>query len=157
MDIRETCYGKTWRPAPLRNRKGDPNRRWRRRPLETKVKRNAIHIHCQLLTPTEPQIEPQPPSSPAVRFKSTIEEIAPDDASTNPQQQQEAQGVSLGNPGDVSADELRDLSSRLKACPMQEKRMNIFSYDPISLPASRVGFPTHNTHMGVLVRGSFRK
>ncbi|KAK4466167.1 putative nitrogen permease reactivator protein [Cladorrhinum samala] len=105
--------------------------------LEEPEGRPEQEMETETARDKEPQIEPQPPSSPAVRFKSTIEEIAPDDASTSPQQQQEAQGVSLGNPGDVSADELRDLSSRLKACPMQEKRMNIFSYDPISLPASR--------------------
>ncbi|KAK4223766.1 putative nitrogen permease reactivator protein [Podospora fimiseda] len=90
----------------------------------------------QLLTLTESAIESEIPSSPAVRFKSTIEEIAPDNAASCPQQQH----VSLGDPSQVSPEELRDLSDRLKACPLQERRMNIFSYDPISLPASRVRY-----------------
>ncbi|KAK3985108.1 Serine/threonine-protein kinase oca2 [Cladorrhinum sp. PSN332] len=81
----------------------------------------------------ESGIELPIPSSPAVRFKSTIEEIAPGDASSCPQQQ----NVSLGDPAEVSPEQIRDLSDRLKACPLQERRMNIFSYDPISLPASR--------------------
>ncbi|KAL2015491.1 hypothetical protein VTK56DRAFT_5363 [Thermocarpiscus australiensis] len=77
----------------------------------------------------------QTQSPPAVRFKSTIEEIVPHDAvSTSPQP---TEGVSLGDPSEVTPDEIRALSSRLRACPLQERRMNIFSYEPFSLPASR--------------------
>ncbi|KAK1759323.1 Serine/threonine-protein kinase oca2 [Echria macrotheca] len=78
-----------------------------------------------------------PHSPPAVRFKSTIEEIAPCDSSTEPPVPAVAQEVSLGDPGEVTPEQLRDLSKRLKACPLQERRMNIFSYEPFSLPPSR--------------------
>lgn len=75
-------------------------------------------------------------SPPAVRFKSTIEEIDPEDASKSLPL---ANGVSLGEPGQVTPEDIRDLSERLRAsgCPLQERRMNIFSYEPVSLPPSR--------------------
>jgi hypothetical protein len=75
-------------------------------------------------------------SSPAVRFKSTIEEIAPDNAMSTITPS--ADGVALGDPGEVTPDQIRDLSNRLRACPLQERRMNIFSYEAFSLPPSRV-------------------
>ncbi|KAK3390574.1 kinase-like domain-containing protein [Podospora didyma] len=74
-------------------------------------------------------------SPPAVRFKSTIEEIAPNDATRAVPAA--AEGFSLGDPAEVTPEQIRDLSDRLKACPLQERRMNIFSYEPFSLPASR--------------------
>ena len=73
---------------------------------------------------------------PAVRFKSTIEEIAPDD--TSALLSAPIKDLSLGEPGEVTPEQLRDLSKRLKACPLQERRMNIFSYEAFSLPPSRV-------------------
>ncbi|KAK4115916.1 Pkinase-domain-containing protein [Canariomyces notabilis] len=48
-----------------------------------------------------------------------------------------ADGVALGDPGEVTPDQIRDLSNRLRACPLQERRMNIFSYEAFSLPPSR--------------------
>src|SRR5512140_540867 len=79
------------------------------------------------------------PHSPlAVRFKSTIEEIVPGESSVEPPVPAVAQDLSLGDPGEVTPEQLRDLSKRLKACPLQERRMNIFSYEPFSLPPSRV-------------------
>ncbi|KAL2129674.1 hypothetical protein VTI74DRAFT_7453 [Chaetomium olivicolor] len=74
-------------------------------------------------------------SPPAVRFSSTVEEIAPDNATSTAQPL--ASVPSLGDPGQVTPDQIRELSDRLRACPLQERRMNIFSYEPVSLPASR--------------------
>jgi hypothetical protein len=91
--------------------------------------------------------EQQPQSSPAVRFKSTIEEIAPDD-STAPCPA-DIKRLSLGDPGEVTPEQLRDLSKKLKACPLQERRMNIFSYEAFSLPASRVRTPRTTSTGGV--------
>ncbi|KAK3368887.1 kinase-like domain-containing protein [Lasiosphaeria ovina] len=84
-----------------------------------------------------PDQSAQPP--PAVRFKSTIEEIVTGDAeSDSPAGAATATPFSLGEPGDnVTPEQIRHLSDRLKACPLQERRMNIFSYEPFSLPASR--------------------
>lgn len=73
---------------------------------------------------------------PAVRFKSTIEEIAPGNAPST--RHPLAGSGPLGEPGQVTPDDIRELSKRLRACPLQERRMNIFSYEPVSLPASRV-------------------
>ncbi len=88
---------------------------------------------------SEPATSPspqQPQSSPGVRFKSTIEEIAPDHAPSTSQPL--ADGIRLGSPGQVTPDDIRELSNKLRACPLQERRMNIFSYEPVSLPVSRV-------------------
>ena len=71
-----------------------------------------------------------------MRFKSTIEEIAPDD--TDSGSSAAAVKALLGNPGEATPEQIRDLSNRLKACPLQERRMNIFSYEAFSLPPSRV-------------------
>lgn len=88
---------------------------------------------------SEPATAPspqQPQASPGVRFKSTIEEFAPDhEPSTRPPM---ADGIRLGSPGQVTPDDIRELSNKLRACPLQERRMNIFSYEPVSLPVSRV-------------------
>jgi hypothetical protein len=86
---------------------------------------------------TDAQNAQQSQAPPAVRFKSTIEEIAPDNAisASLPLADEEPR---LGSPGQVTSDEIRELSNRLRACPLQERRMNIFSYEPVSLPASRV-------------------
>jgi hypothetical protein len=79
---------------------------------------------------------PQHTQQPSVRFKSTIEEISSDNAASTSLPL--ADDVSLGSPGQVTSAEIRELSNRLRACPLQERRMNIFSYEPVSLPASRV-------------------
>ncbi|KAK0641585.1 kinase-like domain-containing protein [Cercophora newfieldiana] len=86
--------------------------------------------------PSDASGEEKPQTPPTVRFKSTIEEIAPDDTSA-PITAAAVKDASLGDPGEVTPEELRDLSKRLKACPLQERRMNIFSYEPFSLPPSR--------------------
>lgn len=86
---------------------------------------------------TDLQDVQQSQGPPSVRFKSTIEEIAPDNVTTSTSRPL-ADGLPLGNPGQVTSEEIRELSNRLRACPLQERRMNIFSYEPVSLPASRV-------------------
>ncbi|KAL2189331.1 Pkinase-domain-containing protein [Thermothelomyces heterothallicus CBS 203.75] len=70
-----------------------------------------------------------------VRFKSTIEEIAPDNATSTTFPL--AGGATLGSPSEVTPEDIRKLSNRLRVCPLQERRMNIFSYEPVSLPPSR--------------------
>lgn len=81
--------------------------------------------------------EHQPNHQSQVRFKPTIEEIAPDNRSTE-DSHPPAHGASLGNPGEVTPADIHALSDRLRICPLQERRMNIFSYEPVSLPPSRV-------------------
>jgi len=68
-----------------------------------------------------------------VRFRSTVEEISdPEKLSTGP-----SKDLSIEFPG-VSAEELRELSKSLQGSHLQERRMNIFAFEPFSLPASRV-------------------
>lgn len=106
-------------------------------PLEQQGPRDSSYI-----APDPPpdnqkaQTEPQP----AVRFKSVVEEIVPEQirsvkGATNANSH--SKDASLGDPGEVTAEQLRALSKSLKACPLQERRMNIFAYEPFSLPASR--------------------
>ena len=83
-----------------------------------------------------------------MRFKSTIEEISPDDAASGSSVAAAKAKALLGNPGEATPEQIRDLSNRLKACPLQERRMNIFSYEAFSLPPSRVGdFLSHSPRL----------
>ncbi|OIW31985.1 Pkinase-domain-containing protein [Coniochaeta ligniaria NRRL 30616] len=76
---------------------------------------------------------------PSVRFNSTVQEIAPELSATgsDPNYSHPADHVSLGDLSAVTPEDLRALSKSLKACPLQERRMGIFAYEPYSLPASR--------------------
>lgn len=88
----------------------------------------------------EPRFNPQP----AVRFKSAVEEIAPTarepSYATSGMAESPEESGEPGEPADDTADQLRALSKSLRGCHLQEQRMNIFSYQPYSLPASRVRF-----------------
>ncbi|KAK3353185.1 hypothetical protein B0T25DRAFT_204144 [Lasiosphaeria hispida] len=116
----------------------------------SRVKQSQTHVPCtdidsvallgrvENATSSTNATDPSADQTPAVRFKSTIEEIAPDDTSAacHPAKTD----TPLGDPGEVTPEQIRDLTKRLKACPLQERRMNIFSYEAFSLPPSRVCF-----------------
>ena len=75
-------------------------------------------------------------SGPAVRFKSTVQEIAaPENVSSSLPPIKDSP---LSEPADVTPAQLRELSKSLQGTHLQERRMNIFSFEPFSLPASRV-------------------
>ncbi|KAL1873798.1 hypothetical protein VTK73DRAFT_761 [Phialemonium thermophilum] len=86
----------------------------------------------------QPPSQAPPGSQPqlSVRFKSAVEEITPDVSAQSSAEDQKP-NERLGNAGQLTPEQLRALSSSLKDCRLQEKRMNIFSYEPFSLPASR--------------------
>lgn len=69
-----------------------------------------------------------------VRFSSVTEEIEPSDPS--------ASALPAGNLPAVSPsqqdEELRSLAASLQRSQLQESRMGKFSFDPVSLPSSRV-------------------
>ncbi|KAE8350609.1 kinase-like domain-containing protein [Aspergillus coremiiformis] len=65
-----------------------------------------------------------------VRFSSTTEEIEPSAAATSRRPE--------SNDGPQREDELRSLAASLQRSQLQESRLGSFSYDPISLPSSRV-------------------
>lgn len=74
-------------------------------------------------------------SGPAVRFKSTVQEIAaPQNVSSSLPPIKDSP---LSEPADVTPAQLRELSKSLQGTHLQERRMNIFSFEPFSLPASR--------------------
>ncbi|KAK1968112.1 Pkinase-domain-containing protein [Colletotrichum sublineola] len=80
-----------------------------------------------------------PQDAPAVRFASSVQEIAPTVTTTSPTDTHSptdaATGASLA---EVTPDELRALSKSLQSAPLQQRRMNVFGFEPYSLPASRV-------------------
>ncbi|KAL0944435.1 Serine/threonine-protein kinase oca2 [Colletotrichum truncatum] len=79
--------------------------------------------------------------APAVRFASSVEEITPAVTTTSPTDTQSptddaaSGGASLS---EVTPDQLRALSKSLQGAPLQQRRMNVFGFEPYSLPASRV-------------------
>ncbi|PSR77999.1 kinase-like domain-containing protein [Coniella lustricola] len=75
-------------------------------------------------------------TGPTVRFKSTVQEIDPQHSlSQSPPSDHESAA-------DVTPDDIKALSKSLQGSRLQEKRMNIFSFEAYSLPASRV--PSHD-------------
>lgn len=83
-------------------------------------------------SPTEPS-QPQ-----AVRFASVNQEIEPahsiQSLSTVPS------NISGGIPefSPEAQEEIRNLSRSLQSSPLQQRRMNHFAFEPVSLPTSRV-------------------
>ncbi|KUI68431.1 Serine/threonine-protein kinase oca2 [Cytospora mali] len=69
---------------------------------------------------------------PAVRFNSTVQEINPQHTLSNSPPSQDNHDV-----GEVTPEEIRALSHSLQGTRLQERRMNIYSFEPFSLPASR--------------------
>lgn len=60
---------------------------------------------------------------------------------TQPQTQTDAKDGGGGGPAqlpEVTPEDLRELSKSLQGRHLQERRMNIFAFEPFSLPASRV-------------------
>ncbi|OLN88104.1 Serine/threonine-protein kinase oca2 [Colletotrichum chlorophyti] len=80
-----------------------------------------------------------PQDTPAVRFASSVQEITPVVTTTSPTDTQSptdaATGASLS---EVTPDQLKALSKSLQGAPLQQRRMNVFGFEPYSLPASRV-------------------
>lgn len=79
---------------------------------------------------------PQPQS---VRFSDVHEEIEPEQAVKDVAELTGTASVPRDGPLSPQAEEdLRNLSSTLQKSRMQAKRMENFSYEPVSLPPSRV-------------------
>jgi hypothetical protein len=68
-------------------------------------------------------------SSPAVRFASVNEEIAPSETL------QDLDSHNITADGDA---QLKQLSESLQGSHLQERRMSQFAFEPVSLPTSRV-------------------
>ncbi|KAL2873962.1 Nitrogen permease reactivator protein [Colletotrichum sp. CLE4] len=86
-----------------------------------------------------------PQDTPAVRFASSVEEITPTVTTTSPTETlcptdaDAATGDGEGSLAEVTPDQIRALSKSLQGAPLQQRRMNVFGFEPYSLPASRVG------------------
>lgn len=74
---------------------------------------------------------------PAVRFNSTVQEIDPQHTLSN---SPPSPGV---HAGELTPDDIKALSNSLQGSSLQERRMNNYSFEPFSLPASRVCCTTY--------------
>lgn len=72
-----------------------------------------------------------------VRFSTITEEIEPGDSSAPPQVPPADDSLK----DQKQEEELRSLAASLQKSQLQETRLRQFSYDPISLPSSRVCTP----------------
>lgn len=72
-------------------------------------------------------------AGPAVRFKSTVQEIDPQ----HPLSESSAPGGDHASEF-VTPEDIRSLSKSLQGHRLQERRMTNFAFEPYSLPASRV-------------------
>lgn len=84
------------------------------------------------------------PSQPqTVRFASVNQEIEPSHSiqslTTLPS------NISISNPefSPEAQEEIRKLSRSLQSSPLQQRRMNHFAFEPVSLPTSRVSKPLY--------------
>ncbi|ROW09533.1 hypothetical protein VMCG_02618 [Cytospora schulzeri] len=68
---------------------------------------------------------------PAVRFNSTVQEIDPQHTLSN---SPPSPSVHVG---EITSDDIKALSHSLQGTSLQERRMNNYSFEPFSLPASR--------------------
>jgi hypothetical protein len=72
-------------------------------------------------------------AGPAVRFKSTVQEIDP----LHPLPESSGPGGDHASEF-VTAEDIKSLSQSLQSHRLQERRMTNFAFEPYSLPASRV-------------------
>lgn len=83
-----------------------------------------------------------PQDAPAVRFASSVEEITPTVTTTSPTETLSPTDAATGDGeetlAEVTPDQIRALSKSLQGAPLQQRRMNVFGFEPYSLPASRV-------------------
>lgn len=82
------------------------------------------------------------PPAQSVRFSDVHQEIEPEEAVRDVAELTgTAKAPEDGPLSPHAEEELRNLSSTLQKSRMQAKRMENFSYEPVSLPASRVSQP----------------
>jgi hypothetical protein len=104
---------------------------------------HSPHTHTQQPSPTMTETPP----AQSVRFSDVTQEIEPEEAVRDVA---ELTGTDKApNDGPLSPqaeEELRNLSSTLQKSRMQAKRMENFSFEPVSLPPSRVSKPHELAH-----------
>lgn len=81
------------------------------------------------------KLKPQPGQ---VRFSSVTEEIEPSVKSPSAQDPALEGKPSSPIPNQTSDEEIRTLAATFQRSQLQESRLRNFSYEPVSLPSSRV-------------------
>lgn len=91
--------------------------------------------------------ETKPSQPQTVRFASVNQEIEPahsiQSLTTLPS------NTSISNPefSPEAQEEIRNLSRSLQSSPLQQRRINHFTFEPVSLPTSRVSKPLMNLRL----------
>ena len=89
----------------------------------------------------------KPPQPQTVRFASVNQEIEP--AHSIQSLTTLSSNISISNPefSPEAQEEIRNLSRSLQSSPLQQRRMNHFTFEPVSLPTSRVSKPLMNSRL----------
>jgi hypothetical protein len=82
---------------------------------------------------------------PTVRFSSATEEIEPDPAVQPTESLTMPDHIPKEQLSPEAQEEIRSLSMSLQQSRLQSKRLENFSYEPVSLPVSRVSLLFQNT------------
>ncbi|KAB2578788.1 Hal protein kinase [Lasiodiplodia theobromae] len=89
-----------------------------------------------------------------VRFASHNEEIEPDQVLQQVETMTGAEERPRGDLGPETQQELRNLASTLQHSRLQSKRLENFSYEPVSLPASRAPSPSSGSRTPMAFSGA---
>lgn len=88
---------------------------------------------------TPPKTSLTEPSQPqAVRFASVNQEIEPEHSIQSLSTLTSSTSISNPEFSPEAQEEIRNLSRSLQSSPLQQRRVNHFAFEPVSLPASRV-------------------
>ncbi|KAH7039041.1 kinase domain-containing protein [Macrophomina phaseolina] len=89
-----------------------------------------------------------------VRFASHNEEIEPEQALQQVETLTRAEGKPREQLGSDAHEELRNLASTLQSSRLQSKRLENFSFEPVSLPASRAPSPSSGSRTPMAFSGA---
>ena len=99
---------------------------------------NPVHMQDAQI-PEESDADSKSKSQPGqVRFSSVTEEIEPSVKSPSAQDPALEGKPSSPIPNQTSDEEIRTLAATFQRSQLQESRLRNFSYEPVSLPSSRV-------------------
>lgn len=107
--------------------------------LESKVTQNPVHMQdAQVPEASDADDSKSKPQPGQVRFSSVTEEIEPSVKSPSAQDSALGGKPSSSIPNQTSDEEIRTLAATFQRSQLQESRLRNFSYEPVSLPSSRV-------------------
>lgn len=110
--------------------------------LESHPSQNSVNMpNAQTSEASDADPKSNKPHHGQVRFSSVTEEIEPSGQSSALDPVVEGQPSSSPAQDQKPDDDIRSLVASFQRSQLQESRLQNFSYDPVSLPASRVCMP----------------